>query len=107
MAGALTGVCGTFVFGVKETGGVAAFTTFSIFILTSGWMSVELTALGFTGVAESARSPSIGDFFGRPTLSLTTVGLVGGAFSMGNSGGNFSMRVLYKSCEDGQRKFDY
>lgn len=90
----LVGVCGTPVVGTVETGGVAGLAIFSVFTLISGCSSLELPALGLAGVAERARSPSIGDFLGRPTLSLSTFGFAGAAFSIGNSGGNLSIRVL-------------
>jgi hypothetical protein len=102
LTGKLLGVCGTPVVGAAAGGGVATLVIFSVFIFASGAVSFKLPALTLAGVAESARSPSIGDFFGLPTLSLTTFGFTATDFSTGNSGGNLSTRLLYRSYKETQ-----
>ena len=60
-------------------------------------ISDELPSLALAGVAEDALS--IESLLDLPTFSLISVGF-GGAFSTVNSGGNFSIRLLYRSFED-------
>jgi len=102
LTGKLLGVCGTPAVGAVAGGGVATLAIFSVFTFASVAGSFKLPALTLAGVAESARSPSIGDFFGLPTLSLTTFGFAATDFSTGNSGGNLSMRLLYRSYKETQ-----
>lgn len=83
-------------------GGVASLATSST-LTASGvarTASLEPLSLGLTGGAEGGRS--IESLFGRPTFNLIVVGF-GAVFSIVNSGGNLSTRLLYNSLKSNVR----